>query len=1021
MKKVIAISLLSFALSAFGQRISGPTQHITTQRALPALPAGAFFFEGFESAQTGVIPTSWSTSSNGDAGFYTGIAGNQANQANEKGYWPVPKHTVFAMTNDDVCNCDKSMDFLTSTRIDLRSIPEVYIGFEAFQNGAAGQVAELQVSENGTDWTTLLTLKTSNQWTDHETRLPSDYLTENFQFRFYYSDQGLYASGLAVDNIYLRTNSLKRVERKNTYAVNGADSQSITLYEGIPLRLARKANFQFGTDVLNNTLDTLDLELTLRVNNNYKDTRASWTVFPNEAQTVKTKISHRFSPFEKGTYNIFYQLVESVSDSAVSPLDASRFVVNDSLFQRILPETDGTGIWLESAPDQVGTYFQLFATDSINAARVYIHPATVANSRIKLNVFNAADLSTSIFESAALQVPSSAIGDVFRMPIDTILPAGKYLFSIQKVIGTIVLSTIGTKSANNAEVLFKNGNQAWKAFPYYPLLSLVFDPINENCPSAIMAQVSKESCFNSNDASIVVDPSKFSSTATYAWSNSSSTNDITNLSAGSYTITVSDTNSCDYTETFVIQATDSFHVSPIITPDFCAKELGEVDIQITGGTEPFTFSLNGMPVASHFSGLNEGTYPVVITDANGCSKTEIFSVTGSDSLFITPSITLSGCNASNGSISLSVTGTGPFDFTWNTGDSTSSIFGLNSGVYSLTITDTVGCSSEHQIILTDSNAAQISLSSVSDEVCAGDSNGSVSVDVSGGTSPLSFQWSNGETVEDLLNVSAGNYLLTVSDNLGCNSFFEASVTFTFNAMTLDFAEDGIFCKEQVGKVLALVAGGSEPYNFSWNNGSSTTQLDSLTAGTFTLSVTDQNGCEAKGSTSIQAIDSLIVSIDSIQFNSDSSGFIDASIFTKVEGGSPAYKYIWNSGEQTMHLLNVDSGLHTVTVTDQFECISTLTKYVSSDLTIIPKIDSKNGLLSIFPNPTAGPLTIENSQATIYKISIHSMHGKLLTPSFVINSRQSTLFFDECLASGTYLIRIEYSTGKFEFQKVILNR
>ncbi|MDP4687419.1 MAG: hypothetical protein NWS53_10995, partial [Salibacteraceae bacterium] len=261
MKKVISISLLSIALSAFGQRISGPTYNTITERALPALPEGAFFFEGFENANLGDLPSDWSSTSNSNTAFYTGISGAESGQANENGFWPVPKHTVFAMTNDDVCNCDKSSDYLTSKTFDLRGLSDVSIGFEAFQNGAGGQVAELQITKNGTDWETLVEVALSNNWKAQEINLTQGFYTSRFQFRFFYSDNGVYASGLALDNIYLRSKTVKRVTKINTYNVSGSDFQSIVLYDGIPLRQARKANLQFGVEVQNETNDTLDLKL----------------------------------------------------------------------------------------------------------------------------------------------------------------------------------------------------------------------------------------------------------------------------------------------------------------------------------------------------------------------------------------------------------------------------------------------------------------------------------------------------------------------------------------------------------------------------------------------------------------------------------------------------------------------------------------------------------------------------------------------------------------------------------------
>jgi len=1021
MKKVISISLLSIALSAFGQRISGPTYNTITERALPALPEGAFFFEGFENANLGDLPSDWSSTSNSDTTFYTGISGSESGQANENGYWPVPKHTVFAMTNEDVCNCDKSNDYLISKIFDLRGLSDVSIGFEAFQNGAGGQVAELQITKNGTDWEILAEVALSNNWKSQEINLPQGFYTDQFQFRFFYSDNGVYASGLAVDNIFLRSKKVKRVAKINTYTVSGSDPQSTVLYDGMPLRQARKANLQFGVEVQNETNDTLDLKLLSLVNTSFKDTSSVYRFFPNDTKTILSNFHNRFSAFEKQTYNCFSQVAEASTDSSVVPLSVTSFSVTDSLYYRTSAFNDGTGIWIQNAPDQVGTYFHLFSEDTLRAVRINIHQGSSANSRVKLNVYDANDLSAPIYESEAMLIPLSAVGSTFRIPVDTIFSAGKYVFSIQKVIGTVVIDSRGDKTAAFGEVIYKTGNQAWKNFPYYPTLALVFDAVDPNCIGAIEASINPISCFGLNDGSIRINEDRFTSNATYNWSNGSVYSEIADLSPGTYSITVTDSNSCVYTDETTLNETDSLLVANNTIADSCSRNVGEIDLSISGGTTPYSINWNGTEISNHITSLSAGNYSIDISDANGCNTTTTVSIAGSDSLSHTLNLTKPSCGNADGMINIQTTGSAPFSYNWNTNETSNTISAKAAGVYTVTISDAIGCAEELVLFLNDSLSAEITTASIINETCAGLDNGSINIDMNGGAFPFIFSWSDGSANEDLINISSGSYHLSITDNNGCKSFFQETVGLDFDPVEIDAAENGIFCAVNDGEIIALVAGGLAPYNYLWSNGGTTNTLDSLTSGEYDLTVSDQNGCVNTLKTELFSIDALIPGIDSIHINSDSIGFINASIYSKVEGGTPAFTYLWSNGAKTKNLVNIDTGTYVLTVTDRFGCTGTISKYISDDLTAIESPSLNATLISIFPNPTNGNQIEITSSNKISGISLYDISGKLIKRIAVKSTQQTNLYLEEDLQVGVYFLKVSHSNGNIQFKKLIRSR
>lgn len=212
---------------------------------------------------------------------------------------------------------------------------------------------------------------------------------------------------------------------------------------------------------------------------------------------------------------------------------------------------------------------------------------------------------------------------------------------------------------------------------------------------------------------------------------------------------------------------------------------------------------------------------------------------------------------------------------------------------------------------------------VTDVLCAGDSTGAIDVTLTS-SGPVLYSWSNGSLDEDIDSLAAGEYTLSIIDTNGCVLAIIDTVFGPASPLTVFIASQNVLCYgDTSGSIDLQVSGGVLPYTYAWDNASTDEDLDSLLAGTYSVVVTDSNGCQLNASATLIApaspLSALLTTNDVTCFG-DSSGTI--SII--ANGGTPGYSYSWNNGDTTTALLNVVAGVYTVTVTDSNNCVISLT-------------------------------------------------------------------------------------------------
>lgn len=431
----------------------------------------------------------------------------------------------------------------------------------------------------------------------------------------------------------------------------------------------------------------------------------------------------------------------------------------------------------------------------------------------------------------------------------------------------------------------------------------------------------------------------------YTWSSGQTTSYVNNLSAGNYLLTVTDANGCSSNMTYMVsQPATALSLNAITTNVLCKGDAtGSIDISTFGGTSGYTYSWSNMsgeniPIQSEdISSLTAGTYTLIATDQNGC-RTQISQTITEPvaSIQTTPMLIDVNCKGdATGQISPAISGGTPgYIYNWSTGSGASSLTNIPSGNYTLNLTDANGCFSvfNYELVEPDS-AVSIALNSMNVD-CYGDTSGAIQSTVLGGTAPYAYNWSNGETLENISNIGVGSYTLTITDNKGCLENAAVLISQPVAPITAASAVTNINCYgDNTGEINLNVNGGTSSYQYQWSNEDSvilsqtTPIVSGLPKGVYTALITDANGCKLIYDTSLTqpaAPLSLIKTIDDV----NCYGMPVGSINITLSGGSIGYNYLWSNGATSEDLSSITAGNYSITVTDSQGCIYMDSFYVA---------------------------------------------------------------------------------------------
>lgn len=371
---------------------------------------------------------------------------------------------------------------------------------------------------------------------------------------------------------------------------------------------------------------------------------------------------------------------------------------------------------------------------------------------------------------------------------------------------------------------------------------------------------------------------------TYLWSNGETTQMIAGLLPGSYTVTATDANGCTAVTIATVNAYDCTIDAAVDAKDATCFEAnnGTATAVTTNGVAPFTYAWSTGETAETISNLKPGIYTVVVTDAANCPEALAFTI--SEPALLKANATAanaSGPLTNDGSASANPTGgTSPYAYSWNTGQTDATITGLAAGLYTVTVTDENDCTAVQTVEVLAGNCGIVASFITAPVVCNGESSGSATIVLNGGTGPFTYLWSTGSTGETEPALSAGTHTVTVTDANDCEITEEVTITEPpALTLTLDNVVHTPCPDAPEGSATVIAAGGTSPIAIQWNNGQTGPTATSLIAGTYTVTLTDDNECSTTLQVVVEAIDTIgpLIGTDSLIAQLGTAGSVTLSV------------------------------------------------------------------------------------------------------------------------------------------------
>ena len=490
-------------------------------------------------------------------------------------------------------------------------------------------------------------------------------------------------------------------------------------------------------------------------------------------------------------------------------------------------------------------------------------------------------------------------------------------------------------------------------------------------PSALVVSPTSQtnvSCNSGSNGAASVSVSGGTIAYSYNWTPGNPTGDgtasVTGLTAGTWTCTVTDANSCTTTQTFNITQPAALVASVLSQTNISCNggSNGSASVSVTGGTTAYSYNWTpGNPTGdgtASVTGLTAGTWTCTVTDANSCTATQTFNITQPTAIVVTPaSQTNIACfGGSNGAASINTPtgGAGGYTYNWTpgnpAGDGTISVTGLTNGVWTCTVTDANSCTASQTFNITQPTAITASISSTTTSCVANTGTATVS-SVSGGAGGYTYVWTpSGGTAASATGLGVGNYTCTITDANSCSITRTVNVTTAAGPSLTAASQTNVSCFGGSNGAASVntATGGTIPYTYNWipgnPTGDGTISVTGLTAGIWTCTVTDASGCTANQTFNITQPTAIVVTPATQTNISCFGGSNGAASINAPTGGTGGYTYNWTpgnpTGDGTLSVTGLTAGAWTCTVTDANSCTATQTFNVTQPAALVASVLSQ---------------------------------------------------------------------------------
>jgi hypothetical protein len=439
--------------------------------------------------------------------------------------------------------------------------------------------------------------------------------------------------------------------------------------------------------------------------------------------------------------------------------------------------------------------------------------------------------------------------------------------------------------------------------------------------------------------------------------NASGISTSTGLQEGNYAVTVVDQYGCQRAVPVVISSVcSSFQAVMQTEPVSCSGGSdGTAAVAVVNGFPPYVYNWSNGENATALFSLSSGMYSATVTNGNGCPLVLSGAVGEPAPLdldFSSTGLTISGQN--DGTASVSVSGGVPgYTYAWSNGSSSATIAGLSPGDYFVTVTDLNGCTVSGSVTVNDVSCAaflpQVSVQQIS---CQGLSDGQATVFVPGNFQGLTYEWSNGVSGATNTGLQQGTYFVTVSDVNECAATISVNILEPTLLMAVASSTAETAVNANNGTATVQVMGGTGTPQYLWSIGADSPTIYNLAPGSYTVTVTDQNGCTASSTVEVAPYSCAIqiqgaISPASCPESPDGSAFVSA-----ISGGTWPFNYTWSNGGNSFVITGVAPGSYSVTISDASGCTASQTVEVFSSDLIPPIVLTKNSAVSVDVNGLA---------------------------------------------------------------------